>query len=249
MNYNPYSLEGKSVLVTGASSGIGKSLAIECSRMGATLVVTGRNPERLTETFESLSGEGHKAIAADLNNTSDTERLVAECGKLDGIAICSGISTKLPVKFTTREKLLDILDTNFLAPTELLRLLLKKKVLNKDASVVAISSMGGTHLFTNGHGAYGASKAALDSYMKICARELAPKGIRVNTVLPAMIETPLIHNVGVTDEEHAADAATYPLKRYGRPEEVAYAVIYLLSDAASWVTGTSLVIDGGKSLV
>ena len=224
-------------------------MAVECSRLGATIIATGRNQERLDETLTMLAGEGHMAVPADLSATEDVERLVAECAAPDGVALCSGIGMMLPVQFSTRKKLLDVFDTNFLNPVELLRLLLKKKKVKGGASVVAISSMGGTHFFTIGNGAYGASKAAPDSFMKFCARELAAKGIRVNTVLPAMIDTPLIHRGSVTDEEHAADEATYPLKRYGRPEEVAYAEIYLLSDAASWVTGTSLVIDGGKSLV
>lgn len=249
MNHNPFALQGKTVLVTGASSGIGRAVATECSRLGAVLVITGRNAERLDETLAMLDGEGHTAITADLTCAEDIDRLVAEAPELDGVALCSGIGMMLPVQFSTRKKLLDVLDSNFLYPVELLRLLLKKKRVKAGASIVAISSMGGTHFFTIGNGAYGASKAALDAYMKFCARELAPKRIRVNTVLPAMIDTPLIHRGAVSDEEHAADAATYPLKRYGRPEEVAYAVIYLLSDASAWITGTSLIVDGGKSLV
>lgn len=249
MNHNPFALQGKTVLVTGASSGIGRAVATECSRLGAVLVITGRNAERLDETLAMLSGEGHTAITADLTCPEDMDRLVAEVPELDGVALCSGIGMMLPVQFLTRKKLLDVFDSNFLNPVELLRLLLKKKRVKAGASIVAISSMGGTHFFTIGNGAYGASKAAIDAYMKFCARELAPKRIRVNTVLPAMIDTPLIHRGAVSDEEHAADAATYPLKRYGRPEEVAYAVIYLLSDASAWTTGTSLIVDGGKSLV
>lgn len=249
MNHNPFALQGKTVLVTGASSGIGRAVATECSRLGAVLVITGRNAERLDETLAMLDGEGHTAITADLTCAEDIDRLVAEAPELHGVALCSGIGMMLPVQFSTRKKLLDVLDSNFLNPVELLRLLLKKKRVKAGASIVAISSMGGTHFFTIGNGAYGASKAALDAYMKFCARELAPKRIRVNTVLPAMIDTPLIHRGAVSDEEHAADAATYPLKRYGRPEEVAYAVIYLLSDASAWTTGTSLIVDGGKSLV
>ena len=249
MNHNPFALQGKTVLVTGASSGIGRAVATECSRLGAVLVITGRNAERLDETLAMLDGEGHTAITADLTCAEDLDRLVAEAPELDGLALCSGIGMMLPVQFSTRKKLLDVLDSNFLHPVELLRLLLKKKKVKAGASIIAISSMGGTHFFTIGNGAYGASKAALDAYMKFCARELAPKRIRVNTVLPAMIDTPLIHRGAVSDEEHAADAATYPLKRYGRPEEVAYAVIYLLSDASAWTTGTSLIVDGGKSLV
>lgn len=249
MNTNPFTLEGKRVLVTGASSGIGRAVAVECSRLGATVIATGRNQERLDETLAMLAGEGHTAVPADLSATEDVERLVAECDALDGVALCSGISLVSPMQFLTRGKIQKVFDTNFFDPIELLRLLSKKKKIKSNGSVVTISSMGGTNLFTYGRAGYGASKAALDSYMKFCALELAPKSIRVNTVLPAMVDTPLVSLGTLSVEERAADEATYPLKRYGRPEEVAYAVIYLLSDAASWVTGTSLVIDGGKSLV
>lgn len=246
---NPFNLVGKTILITGASSGIGRATAVECSRLGAKLIVSGRNEQRLEETMSLLAGEGHRMVAGDLTVESDLERIVAESESFDGMVLCSGQGMMLPVQFSTREKLVNVFDTNFFYPLELLRLSLKKKKLNKGGSVVAVSSMGGTHFFTVGNGIYGASKAALDSYMKFCARELAPKGIRVNTVLPAMIDTPLIHRGAVSEEDHQKDALTYPLKRYGRPEEVAYAIIYLLSDAAAWVTGTSMVIDGGKSLV
>ena len=245
----PFRLDGKTVLITGASSGIGRSTAIECSKLGATIVVTGRNEERLRDTLNSLDGEGHNYVCADLTIENELKGLVDSLSPIDGVVLCSGKGMMLPVQFSTREKFLDVIDTNFLYPIELLRILLKKKKINKGASVVAVSSMGGTHFYTVGNGVYGASKAALDSYMKFCARELAPKNIRVNTVLPAMIDTPLIHRGAVSDEDHEKDAQTYPLKRYGNPEDVAYGIIYLLSDAASWVTGTSLVIDGGKNLV
>lgn len=246
---NPFSLEGKSILVTGASSGIGRATAIECSRLGASLVLTGRNIARLEETLSMLDGNGHIVIAADLTIEDDIDALVEALQPVDGLALCSGMGMMTPVQFSTRKKLMEVFDTNFLYPVELMRRLLKKKKIASPASIVAVASMGGTHFFTVGNGAYGASKAALDSFMKFAARELAAKSIRVNTVLPAMIDTPLIHRGAVSDEDHAADALTYPLKRYGRPEEVAYAIIYLLSDASAWTTGTSLIIDGGKSLV
>lgn len=246
---NPYSLEGKTILVTGASSGIGRATAVECSKMGASVVITGRNRERLDETLSMLEGEGHISMAADLTADEELQALVEGCPILDGVALCAGMGMMVPVQFSARKKFMEVFDSNFLYPVELMRLLLKKKKVSSKGSIVAISSMGGTHFYTVGNGIYGASKAALDSFMKFAAREFAPKGIRVNTVLPAMIDTPLIHRGAVSDEEHEADAATYPLKRYGKPEEVAYAIIYLLSDAAAWVTGTSLVIDGGKSLV
>lgn len=249
MNNSPFHLNGKTILITGASSGIGRATAIECSKLGATIIVTGRNEERLKETLINLEGEGHNFICADITIEDQLMRLVDAISTIDGVVMCAGKGMMLPVQFSTREKFLDVLDTNFLYPVELLRLLLKKKRIQKGASIVAVSSMGGTHFYTIGNGIYGASKAALNSYMMFCAREVAPKGIRVNTILPAMIDTPLIHRGAVSEEEHTADSLTYPLKRYGTPEDVAYGIIYLLSDASAWVTGTSLVVDGGKNLV
>lgn len=249
MNSNPFRLDGKTILVTGASSGIGKATAIECAKLGASLIVTGRNECRLSETLYNLVSDGHKAVIADLTSLVDLESMVSDIDSIDGIVMCAGKGLMLPVQFSSHDKFLELFNCNFFYPVELLRLLIKKKKLNKNSSVVAVTSMGGTHFYTVGNGVYGASKAALDSYMKFCAREFASKGIRVNTVLPAMIDTPLIHRGAVSEEDHEKDAQTYPLKRYGKPEDVAYAIIYLLSDASSWVTGTSLVIDGGKSLV
>ncbi len=249
MMQSPFSLTDKTILVTGASSGIGRATAIECSRLGAHLVLTGRNVGRLEETLSMLAGDGHVVIAADLTVEEDIDALVEALQPVDGLVLCSGMGMMTPVQFSTRKKLMEVFDTNFLYPVELMRRMLKKKKVASPASIVAVASMGGTHFFTVGNGAYGASKAALDSFMKFAARELASKSIRVNTVLPAMIDTPLIHRGAVSDEDHAADALTYPLRRYGRPEEVAYAIIYLLSDASAWTTGSSLIIDGGKSLV
>ena len=245
---NPFSLKGRKILVTGASSGIGRVVAIECSKLGASLIITGRNESRLIETYSQLSSSQHQLITADITCLDDIENLVSHIDSIDGLVMCAGKGMLLPVQFSNREKFLDVFDSNFLYPIELLRILIKKKKIKNKSSIIAISSMGGTHFYTVGNGIYGASKAALDSYMKFCARELAPKGIRVNTVLPAMVDTPLIHNGTVSDKDHEKQAQTYPLKRYGRPEDIAYAVIYLLSNASEWVTGTSLVIDGGKRL-
>ena len=246
---SPFNLIGKTILITGASSGIGRTTAIECSKLGATLILTGRNRQRLNETLSCLASSGHRAIVADITIADELDALVNETDPIDGLVMCAGKGLMVPVQFSTLDKFADVFNSNLFSSVELLRLLVKKKKLKQGASVVAISSMGGTHFYTIGNGVYGASKAALDSYMKFCARELAPKAIRVNSILPAMIDTPLIHNGAVSDDEHERIAQTYPLKRYGRPEDVAYAIIYLLSDASSWVTGTSMVIDGGKSLV
>ena len=153
-----------------------------------------------------------------------------------------------PFLFSTREKYDDIFNVNYFAPIELLRLLVKKKKLEKEASVVIVSSIGGNGSYSLGNSIYGASKAALNSTMKFCARELATKKIRVNTVNPGMVRTNLIQGGAISEEQHKADMEKYPLKRYGEPEDIAYGIIYLLSNASSWVTGHSLVIDGGITI-
>ena len=249
-NYNPFTLEGKTILVTGASSGIGKATAIECSKMGAKLVITGRNEERLRETFEQLEGDGHVQIIAELTNDDDVKRLVADCPQLNGLVLCAGRGLTIPLQFCTREKLDRVFGTNFFAPVELLRLCAKKKKLEKKASVVVVASIGGTSggRFMPGNSGYGMSKSAVWSLMRYAAVELSPRGIRVNSVNPGMVETPLIHGGALTDEQRSADMETYPLKRYGQPNDIAHGIIYLLSDASSWVTGHSLVIDGGVTI-
>ena len=246
--YNPFSLEGKTVLVTGASSGIGRATAIECSKMGATVVITGRNAERLQETFDALEGEGHRQVIADLSEKEGIESLVGQLPPLDGVALCAGIGLTLPVQFSTREKFDRIFNTNFFSPVETTRLLYKKKILKPESSLVVIASIGGITSFNYGSGIYGASKAALNSFMKFCAREFAVRQIRVNCICPGMVETPLIHRGTLTEEQYQQYMQTYPLKRFGRPEEIAYGAIYLLSDACSWVTGTNLFIDGGGTI-
>ena len=247
-NYNPFSLEGKTVLVTGASSGIGRETAIDCARMGAAVVVTGRDQERLAATCDELEGDGHMQVIADLTVPADVERLVEELPPLDGAVLCAGNSTTLPLQFGTREKFDGMFEVNFFAPVELLRMLYKKKRLNKGASVVMIASIGGTHSFMPGNGVYGASKAALNSVMKYAAREFASRKVRVNSICPGMVDTPLIHRGTITEEQLAEDAKKYPLGRYGKPEDIAHGAIYLLSDASSWLTGHDLVIDGGFSI-
>lgn len=248
MNHNPFSLAGKTILVTGASSGIGRATAIECSKMGATVVITGRNEDRLNETFGALedSSLGHRQIMADLSNQEDLSNLVGQLPLLDGCVSNAGIGKDSPVQFYTQDDVLEVYDTNVFAPMMLIKSLVKKKKLAKPSSVVFTASIGGVFSITNGGGIYGTSKAAIDCYMKFAALELAGKGIRCNSVNPGMVHTPLIGKY--TQEEYEADLKNYPLKRYGEPKDIAYAIIYLLSDASSWVTGTELKIDGGRTL-
>ena len=247
MEYNPFTLKGKTILVTGASSGIGQATAVECAQMGAEVVITGRDTERLQATAD-LVGTPKALIAADLTNQEDVERLVAALPLLDGAVLCAGNSTTLPLQFGSREKFDEMFNVNFFAPVELLRLMYKKKVLQKGASVVLIASIGGTHSFMPGNGVYGASKAALNSLMKYAAREYASRKIRVNSICPGMVDTPLIHRGTITEEQLVEDAKRYPLGRYGKPDDIANGAVYLLSDASSWLTGHELVIDGGFSI-
>lgn len=248
MVFNPYSLEGKTVLITGASSGIGKATAIACSQMGAHVVITARNAERLQETFNELEGDGHQQIIAELTNEDEIKKIVEEVPQLDGFVNNAGIGSKTPINFIKQSALQNILDVNTIAPIMLTKMLLKKKKLQKGSSMVLTSSISGVLSVDIGNTLYSVTKSAIDGFMKNAAKELAEKGIRVNSVNPGMVDTPINDYSNVTEEQMQADLLHYPLKRHGKPEEIAYAIIYLLSDAAAWVTGTALKIDGGYSL-
>lgn len=251
MSFNPYNLEGKTILVTGASSGIGQSTAINASKLGATVVITARDQERLQKTFDALDGQGernHKQIIADLTNEEQLNNLLSEVPTLNGLVLCAGKGLTLPIQFATRDKFDDIFNVNFFAPVELMRMLYKKKKLEKESSIVLLASLGGTQIFSGGNGIYGASKSALNTVMKFAAKEFASRKIRVNSICPGMVNTPLIHRGTISDEQLLEDQKRYPLGRYGQPEDIAYAAIYILSDASSWMTGQSMVLDGGVSI-
>ena len=245
---NPFSLEGKTVLITGASSGIGRAIAVESSKMGANVIITARNEERLNETLSQMKGVGHSIIVADLNKEDDRLRLIAQSPKLDGLVNCAGIVKTMLFQFIDADSLSEIMNVNFMAPTLLSAQLIENKKLAKKSSIVFISSISGIVCTWAGNSMYSASKGAINGMMKNMALDLAAKGIRVNSVNPGMIETPIFDGGIIDSEQLEEDKKRYPLKRYGKPEEVAYAVIYLLSDASSWVTGSNIVIDGGYTL-
>lgn len=245
--YNPFSLVGKTILITGASSGIGRSTAIECSKLGATCVITGRNEERLNDTLSQMVGEGHVSIVADISTQEGIDTLVEQSPVVDGLVNNAGVSGNKPIKFYKQEDLDRIFQTNAFAPMLLVKGVLKQSKINDGGSVVFTSSMA-AYNSTFGNGIYGSSKAALTTYMRYCARELANKRIRANSVHPGMVDTPFIHGGSLSKADLLKDMERYPLGRYGKSEEVAQMIIYLLSDASAWVTGTSMVIDGGISL-
>lgn len=247
--YNPFSLENKTILVTGASSGIGKAIAIECSKMGAKVVITGRNEQRLQETYEQLEGAQPAYIVADLTKKEDIETLINQIGSLNGLVNCAGLTITKPFKFLQEEDIEEVMTVNFNAPLLLTQLLIKKKKLQKTSSIVFISSISGTKVSLIGNSIYSASKGAINGICKGLALELAPQQIRVNTVVPGMVETNIVSGGEIAEEQLEIDRQKYPLKRYGKPEEVAHAVVYLLSDTSSWVTGSNLLIDGGYTLL
>lgn len=247
--YNPFSLENKIILVTGASSGIGRAIAIECSKMRASVIITGRNEERLKETHSRMEGNQPDYIIADLSNSDDVQNLCKNITSLTGLVNCAGLTKVLPFPFAERKDFEEVMEVNFFAPSELSRLLVKSKKIRKGASIVFISSVSGVYVSYIGNSIYSASKGAINGLCKNMALELAPKGIRVNCVNPGMIDTNILSDGKITQEQLNEDMKRYPLKRYGKPEEVAYAVIYLLSDAAEWITGSNLLIDGGYTLL
>ncbi len=245
--YNPYSLIGKTILVTGASSGIGRAIAIECSKMGADIIITGRNKERLSETLDLLTQGNHNSYSVELIDIHELENFVSLLPELDGFVSCAGMIQQTLIKFVDEQEINNQLQTNLLAPVHLTRLLVQNKKVKKRSSFVYISSINGNNCAYIGSSIYGMTKSALSGFTKEIALELAPRNIRVNSVNPGMIETNLLQE-SVFQENIEKDKLKYPLKRYGKPQEVAYAVVYLLSDASQWVTGTSLLIDGGYTL-
>jgi len=247
--YNPFTLRNKKILVTGASSGIGRAVAIECSRMGAELIITGRNEQRLNETFNKLKKGNHKKIIADLRFDEQLENIASLINKLNGIVHCAGITNPVPFQFVNRDKFEEIFSINFLSPALLTNMLLKKKIIENGASIIFISSVSGVYCSSVAGSLYSSTKGAINGLIKGMALDLANKQIRVNSVCPAMIETNIFEDGRITKEQLEEDKRKYPLKRYGKPEEVAYAVIYLLSDASGWVTGSNLLIDGGYTLL
>lgn len=242
--FNPFSLTGKQILVTGASSGIGRGIAIACSKMGASVIINGRNEQRLSETMSEMEGDENLSLAADLSNSISLVEMISRLPKLDGVVHCAGIGQRILCKQLQEQDLDTMMNVNFKAPVMLQTELLKQKKMNRGASIVFISSIASDSP-SIGNAVYSASKGAIISYANCLALELAPRQIRVNCILPAMVWTDLIFKGGVTEEVLKEDEKKYPLKRYGKPEDIANLSIYLLSNAAAWMTGSSIKITGG----
>lgn len=242
--FNPFSLEGKTILVTGASSGIGKSIAITISKMGGRVIISGRNKDKLQNTSSLLLGEHHLIISADLTNKEDINNLAEEVPALDGIVHCAGIGHRMPAKMVSETDIDTVMNTNFNSAVLLQAALLMKKKVKKDSSIIFIASKAADYP-SPGNAIYSASKGAIISYARCLALELAPRGIRVNCICPAMVWTDLIMQNEVTIEQLRESEQSYPLKRYGKPEDVANLAVFLLSSASSWMTNSCIDLTGG----
>lgn len=248
---NLFSLEGKTILVTGASSGIGRGVSVACAQMGARVILNGRNEQRLKETLVMLEGYGHDILVADLSKQSDLEMLVEKLPEIQGWVNSAGIPKISPIKYFSRADVEDIMNVNSISTMMLLSLLLRAKKLKKGASVVFISAVTGAFVGSKGDTSYCASKGAVNGFMKGAALELAPMGIRVNSINPGLVPTNILElSNAMSGDSHHVDIMQdkYPLKRLGTPEDIGSGAVYLLSNASSWVTGVNLVIDGGYLL-
>jgi len=252
-NSNPFSLKGKNVLITGASSGIGRQCAIICNLMGAKVILIGRRKEKLIETIGLLPSGNNIYYSFDITNYQEIESIVADAvantGPIHGFIHSAGIELTLPLSVTRPTHYQELFATNVIAGFEFAKILSKKKYAAQGGgSFVFISSVMGS-LGEVAHSAYCSSKGALIAGSKALALELVEKKIRVNCISPAQIEGTEMTKKMLKNSIEQNDIKKFekhPLG-YGKTEDVAYGCIYLLSDASKWITGTNLIIDGGYS--
>jgi len=245
----PFHLNNKTILVTGASSGIGRQVAISCSAMGAKVIITGRDKKRLADTYSLLQGEGHSQFTCDLMDENQRSQMLDRIPSVDGFVHSAGVVLPVPVKFIAEKHLREVMGINFESAVLSVARLLKNKKLNDKASLVFFSSISVSYPYAGGS-LYSASKGAIEAYSKNLAIEILPKKMRSNVIVPAMVKTPLYEetknqSMYRNPEEYESK---YPLG-IGEPEDVANAAVYLLSDASKWVTGINLTLDGGFSIV
>lgn len=250
MSFNPFSLTGKRILVTGASSGIGRAVAVMCSNMGADIIMMARDLKRLSETYNDLLPGSHSFFSIDLTKYESIEPIIEECvnkhGKFDGLVHSAGIEISVPLQFMKPQQYEEILSINVISGFELAKVMSKKKYFNSNGgSFVYLSSIRGI-IGQEAAIAYSCSKGAIIAGVKSMALELAPKKIRVNSISPAIIETEMTSRLfdNISEKSKENMFANHPLG-FGKPNDIAYACIYLLSDASRWITGSNMIVDGG----
>lgn len=242
---NPFSLKGKCILVTGASSGIGQQIAITLSELEATVIIAGRNEERLNETFSKLKGDNHLSIIADLSDDKQIKELVQKIPCIiNGVVHSAGLTSHMPAQLIGTKQLDEVMKINFHAPVLLNRYLISLRKIMDGSSIVFLSTIATLHPYYGGS-LYSASKKALEGYSVTLALELAPRKIRSNCISPAMVETPMLERTAKTISTEALEGmrAIHPLG-FGTTQDVANTVIFLLSDGAKWITGSNIVMGG-----
>lgn len=249
--FDPFSLADKRILVTGATSGLGKTIALTCARMGAEVICTGRDTPRLEQTLAELKAVSpcaHQAVQADLTQPAGREAVVAGVGTtaLNGVVHSAGISRLSPVRMMTEQHLREVQSINVDAPMLLTQALLKRNLIAADGSMVFIASIA-AHIGVPGVAAYSGTKAALLAMVRCLAMEVVKRRIRANCLSPALVETPLLEATAALVGSMEQERNNYPLG-FGKPEDVANAAVFLLSGASRWITGTTLVMDGGLTI-
>lgn len=240
----PFHLHGKKILITGATSGIGSHTAVRIAEMGGEVVLSGRNTEKLND-LAAKCGSHALIVAADISTQEGRDSLAKGIPEVDGLVNCIGTVHPFPVRFLDQQKMDQTMNVNFEAPVLMTSALLKAKKIKAESSLVYLSSIS-SHRPQRGAAMYGASKAAIESFVKVLAQELHTSKVRVNSVAPAMVRTPMYDRAEemVSKEEMDNHVSKY-LLGVGYPEDVANAVIFLLSPASRWVTGINLILDGG----
>lgn len=244
---NPFSLEGKTILVTGASSGIGRGICVDFSKMGANVILTARNEERLLQTLSMMEDGTHKIIRADLSKKEELEGLVKELPTIDGVVFCAGMIKTMPVKNISRRAVEEIFDVNIISEIILSTLLLKTKKLKHGSSVVFISSVS-TFNVKVGNSLYSATKGATNSFAKAMALEVSKLKIRVNCIQPGFVPSAILSQGAIEEDSFLKFYADRHPLGFGTPSDIANCCIYLVSDASKWVTGSIFTIDGGYTL-
>lgn len=241
-----FSLVGKRILVTGASSGIGRQIAITCDQMGAQLVLSGRHVDRLKETLSMLTGTGHSMVAADLTRKADVDQLVAQAAVVDGVVHAAGISKLVPFRLINQEHLEDMFASNTFAPILLTKALLSKKQIAPGGSILFIASVA-SHVGPIASSAYASSKSALLGMVRSLGLEVAKQRIRANCIAPGYVQTPLLENLQGSGGNMKSLFDLTPLGM-GKPEDIANAAVFMLADASRWITRNYLIVDGGLSV-
>lgn len=247
--FDRHCLEGRTVLVTGASSGLGRATAAALAECGARVILTGRDAGKLEESRTPLVGTGHVSVASDFGDADGVADLIksiaAEHGQFDGIFHSAGTYMAMPARMTKQRHIDNMFTASVWGAFGVARAAAQKNVMRDGGSMVFMSSVAAErgHVGTT---AYAGAKATILGMIPVLAIEMAPRRVRANAIIAATIETEMHFNtIANLPNELVQDGLSRHLLGFGSPRDIANAVIYLMSDAGRWITGTALTVDGG----